>query len=66
MGRMNWTATCYALNTMLKMLSWEKDRWAIKLRALLTGRGMDVYTRMSDADASLQVEEGSLNEVQLH
>ena len=32
--------------------SWEKDTWAIKLSALLTGRAMDVYTRMSDADAS--------------
>ena len=32
--------------------SWEKDTWAIKLNALLTGRAMDVYTRMSDADAS--------------
>ena len=32
--------------------SWEKDAWAIKLSALLTGRAMDVYTRMSDADAS--------------
>ena len=31
--------------------SW-KDTWAIKLSALLTGRAMDVYTRMSDADAS--------------
>ena len=31
---------------------WEKDTWAIKLSALLTGRAMDVYTRMSDADAS--------------
>ena len=31
--------------------SWEKDKWAIKLGALLTGRAMDVYTRMSDADA---------------
>ena len=31
--------------------SWEKDTWAIKLSALLTGRAMDVYTRMSDADA---------------
>ena len=30
----------------------EKDTWAIKLSALLTGRAMDVYTRMSDADAS--------------
>ena len=29
--------------------SWEKDTWAIKLSALLTGRAMDVYTRMSDA-----------------
>ena len=27
--------------------SWEKDTWAIKLSALLTGRAMDVYTRMS-------------------
>ena len=26
--------------------------WAIKLSALLTGRAMDVYTRMSHADAS--------------
>ena len=32
--------------------SWEKDTWAIKLSVLLTGRAMDVYTRMSDADAS--------------
>ena len=32
--------------------SWEKDTWAIKLSTLLTGRAMDVYTRMSDADAS--------------
>ena len=32
--------------------SWEKDTWAIKLSALLTGRAMDVYTRMWDADAS--------------
>ena len=32
--------------------SWEKDIWAIKLSALLTGRAMDVYTRMSDADTS--------------
>ena len=33
-------------------VSWEKDTWAIKLSALLTGRAMDVYTRMSDTDAS--------------
>ena len=26
--------------------SWEKDTWAIKLSALLTGRAMDLYTRM--------------------
>ena len=32
--------------------SWEKDTWAINLSALLTGRAMEVYTRMSDADAS--------------
>ena len=32
--------------------SWEKDTWAIKLSALLTGRAMDIYTRMSDVDAS--------------
>ena len=38
---------CYAENA-----SWEKDTWAIKLSVLLTGRAMDVYTRMSDADAS--------------
>ena len=38
---------CYAENASL-----EKDMWAIKLIALLTGRTMDVYTRMSDADAS--------------
>ena len=35
-----------------KNASCEKDTWAIKLSALLTGRAMDVYTRMSDADAS--------------
>ena len=38
---------CYAENA-----SWEKDMWAIKLSVLLTGRAMDVYSRMSDADAS--------------
>ena len=32
--------------------SWEKDTWAIKLSALLTGRAMDVHTRMSDTDTS--------------
>ena len=32
--------------------SWEKDTWAIKLSALLTGRAIDVYIRMSDVDAS--------------
>ena len=32
--------------------SWEKNSWAIKLSALLTGRAMDVYTRMSDTDAN--------------
>ena len=33
---------------------WEKNTWAItcKLSALLTGRAMHVYTRMSNADAS--------------
>ena len=30
--------------------SWEKNTWAIKLSAPLTGRVMDVYTRMPDAD----------------
>ena len=30
--------------------SWEKNTWAIKLSALLTGRAMDVYARMSDTD----------------
>ena len=32
--------------------SWEKDTWAIKPSAPLTGRVMGVYTRMSDTDAS--------------
>ena len=32
--------------------SWEKDMWAINLSALLTGRAIDVYTGMSDGDAS--------------
>ena len=32
--------------------SWEKNTWAIKLSALLTGRAVDVYTRMSDTDAN--------------
>ena len=45
---MNLTATCYASENA----DLEKDTWAIKLSALLTGRAMDVYTRMSDADAS--------------
>ena len=38
---------CYAENA-----SWEKNTWAINLSALLTGRTMDVYTRMSDTDAN--------------
>ena len=29
---------CYAYNA-----KWEKNTWAIKLNALLTGRAMDVY-----------------------
>ena len=37
----------YAMNA-----NWEKDTWVIKLSALLTGRAMDVYTRMSDTDAN--------------
>ena len=36
----------------VKNASWEKDTWAIKLSVLLTGRAMEVYTRMSDADTS--------------
>ena len=32
--------------------SWEKNTWATKLSALLTGRAMDVYTRMSDKKAN--------------
>ena len=35
-----------------KNASWEKDTWAIKLSALLRGRAMEVYTRMSDADTN--------------
>ena len=31
---------------------WEKNRWAIKLIALLTGRAMDAYTRMSNGDTN--------------
>ena len=30
----------------------EKNTWAIMLSALLTGRAMDVYTRMSNTDAN--------------
>ena len=37
---------CYAKNA-----SWEKNTWATKLNALLTGRAME-YTRMSDTDAN--------------
>ena len=37
----------YAENASL-----EKNTWAIKLSALLTGRAMDIYTRMSDTDAN--------------
>ena len=32
--------------------NWEKNTWAIKLSALLTGRAMDVNTRMSDTAAN--------------
>ena len=31
---------------------WEETTWAIKLSALLTGRAMEVYTRMPDTDAN--------------
>ena len=47
---MNLTVTCY-FEHYAENASWEKDTWAIKLSALLTRRAMDVYTRMSDADA---------------
>ena len=32
--------------------SWERNTWAVKLSALLTGRAMDFYTRMPDTDAN--------------
>ena len=48
---MNKTATCYALNATLRMPVGRKHM-GIKLSALLTGRAMDVYTRMSDPDAN--------------
>ena len=38
---------CYTENA-----SWEKYTWAVKLSALLIGRAMDVYTRISDTDAN--------------
>ncbi|XP_077863668.1 uncharacterized protein LOC144348042 [Saccoglossus kowalevskii] len=31
--------------------SWHRDGWATKLSALLTGRALEVYSRMSDTDA---------------
>ena len=37
------------MNATLRM---PVERKAVKLSALLTGRAMDVYTRMSDTDAS--------------
>ena len=40
------------LNVMPRMPKWEKVTWAIKLSALLSGRAMDVYTRMSNEDAN--------------
>ena len=45
---------CYLLHfeRYAENVSWEKDTWAIKLSALLTGRATDVYTRMSETDAS--------------
>ena len=54
---------CYAENA-----SWEKDTWAIKLSGLLTGRAMDVYTRMSDTDANDydKLKISTLIQVQLH
>ena len=33
------------------MPKWEKVKWAIKLSELLSGRAMDLYTRMSNEDA---------------
>ena len=48
--------------------SWEKNTWAIKRSALPTGRAMDVYTRMSVADANEydKITESTLNQIQLH
>ena len=48
--------------------SWEKNMWAIKRSALLTGRTMDVYIRMSVADANEydKITEDTLNQIQLH
>ena len=45
--------------------SWEKDTWATELTALLTGRAMDIYTRMSDADAN-DYDKLKKAQVQLH
>ena len=32
--------------------SWEKNTWAIRVSALLTGRAMEVYNRISDTNAN--------------
>ena len=49
MLRMNWKVTCNAWNATLRMLVGRKTFGL--LSALLTGRAMDVYARMSDDDA---------------
>ena len=48
-GRLDSYLLCFECYT--ENASWEKYTWAVKLSALLTGRAMDVYTRMSDTDA---------------
>ena len=38
---------CYTENA-----SWEKNMWAIKLSALLSGRGLDVFTSIFNEDVN--------------
>ena len=35
-----------------KSNDWDKEMWAVSLSALLTGRALDVYSRLSEEDAS--------------
>ena len=48
---MNWTVTCFILNVMPRMPNGRKLR-GYQAEALLSGRAMDVYARVSNENAN--------------